>query len=66
MPNIKASMKQAHRTNVCKENEKFSGDIIGKLNASRERAQRRLTLKEILSDRSGMDVCKLNIKRRRF
>ena len=38
--------------------EKLSGDIIGKLNASRERAQRRLTLKEILADRSGMDACK--------
>ena len=54
MPNIGASMKQAHRTKVSKEN--ISGDIIGKLNASRERAQHRLSIKEILSDRSGMDV----------
>ena len=56
MPNIGASVKEAHRTKVSKE--KLSGDIIGKLNASRERAQRRLTLKEILADRSGMDACK--------
>ena len=58
MPNIEASMKQAHRTEVSRKKEKISGNIIGKLNASRERAQRRLTLKEILSDRSGTDVCK--------